>query len=109
MESRDSGKKKGWNWKEIAKTVKRELQVYRRVLADPRTPWYAKIVLGLAIGYLMMPFDLIPDWLPVIGQLDDLLIIPGLVWLALKLIPSVIVSQARQEVSTAENKTPVKE
>lgn len=109
MDSRESEPKKGLNWKELAKTIKRELQVYRTVLADERTPWNARIVLGLAIGYLMMPFDLIPDWIPVLGQLDDLLIIPGLVWLALRLIPEEIVVQARQVVAEAENETPAED
>ena len=69
-------------WKkgrELAKSFKRELTVYRRVLADARTPVSAKIFLGLAIAYLCMPFDLIPDFIPGLGHLDDLVIVPALV------------------------------
>ncbi len=67
----------------FTRQIKCEIAVYRLVLADARTPLPAKIVLGAAIGYLLLPFDLIPDFIPVLGQLDDVLIVPGLVWLAL--------------------------
>ncbi|MEO8612130.1 MAG: YkvA family protein [Chloroflexota bacterium] len=83
----------------FTRVIKQEVRVYQCVLRDKRTPWYAKAVLGLAIGYLLMPFDLIPDFIPVLGQLDDLLIVPGLVWLALKLIPAEIVADCRRSVS----------
>ncbi|HAY85594.1 MAG TPA: hypothetical protein DCY42_11945 [Chloroflexi bacterium] len=78
--------------------LKQELQVYRAVMADERTPWPARMLLGAAVGYLILPFDLIPDAIPVLGQLDDLLIVPGLFWLALRLIPAEILDQARQQV-----------
>lgn len=82
----------------FTKRIKQELQVYRIVLADERTPWAPRLLLGAAIGYLLLPFDLIPDAIPVLGQLDDLLIVPGLFWLALKLIPAEVIDQARQAV-----------
>ncbi len=63
--------------KQIARSFKRELIVYQRVLRDDRTPTAAKLFLGLAIGYLCMPFDLIPDFIPVIGHLDDAIIVPA--------------------------------
>ncbi|MFN8372331.1 MAG: YkvA family protein [Anaerolineae bacterium] len=78
--------------------ISREIDVYRKVLLHRHTPWYAKVVLGLAIAYFVSPIDLIPDPIPVLGQLDDLLIVPGLVWLALKLIPAEVVEQCRVEV-----------
>jgi len=76
-------------------TVKSEIDVYQRVLHDPRTPWLARLLLGTALGYLLLPFDLIPDFIPVLGQLDDLLIVPGLVWLAARLIPQDVWDDAR--------------
>jgi len=84
--------------KELARSFKRELTVYRRVLADARTPVCAKILLGLAVGYLCLPFDLIPDFIPVIGHLDDAVIIPALVFIALQFIPAEIVTELRAQV-----------
>lgn len=86
----------------ITRQFKRELAVYRLVLADERTPRVAKILLGAAVGYLLLPFDLIPDFIPVIGQLDDLLIVPGLVLLALRLIPAEVVSDCRKRGADAQ-------
>jgi uncharacterized membrane protein YkvA (DUF1232 family) len=63
----------------IARTAKREVVVYQRVLRDPRTPFPARVCLAAAVGYLLFPFDLVPDFIPVLGQLDDALIVPGLV------------------------------
>jgi uncharacterized membrane protein YkvA (DUF1232 family) len=88
---------------QFTKRVKQELQVYRIVMVDERTPWLARVLLGAAVGYLLLPFDLIPDAIPILGQLDDLLIVPGLFWLALKLIPEEILEQARLSVQTAGN------
>ena len=84
--------------KEIARSFKRELIVYQRVLRDERTPLPAKLFLALAIGYFCMPFDLIPDFIPVIGHLDDAIIIPALVFAALRLVPREIVSEHRKQV-----------
>jgi uncharacterized membrane protein YkvA (DUF1232 family) len=84
--------------RELAASFKRELTVYQRVLADSRTPRSAKLFLGLAIGYLCMAFDLIPDFIPVIGHLDDAVIVPALVYAALQLIPQELVAEHRANV-----------
>jgi uncharacterized membrane protein YkvA (DUF1232 family) len=84
--------------KEIARSFKRELIVYQRVLRDQRTPVAAKLFLALAIGYFCMPFDLIPDFIPVIGHLDDAIVIPALVFAALNFVPREIVSEHRKQV-----------
>ncbi len=81
--------------KAIAKDFKTYLRVYRLVLKDRRTPLLAKLLLGAAVGYALMPFDLIPDFIPVIGHLDDIIIVPGLVYLALKLIPKEVIEECR--------------
>ena len=85
--------------KTVANSLKRELDIYRLVLKDSRTPKIARIILGLAVGYALLPFDLIPDWIPVIGHLDDLVIVPGLVILALKFIPDDVVRECRNKVN----------
>src|SRR5437660_11975455 len=85
--------------KTIAENFRRELNVYRLILADPRTPKLAKWLLGLAIAYAVSPIDLIPDFIPVLGYLDDLLIVPALVILARKMIPSEIIMDCRRRAT----------
>ncbi len=88
--------------RQIARNLKVEFQVYRLVLRHPLTPKPAKWLLGLAIGYVLMPFDLIPDFIPVIGQLDDLVIVPGLIYLALKYVPQAVVEECRKNVAMSK-------
>jgi uncharacterized membrane protein YkvA (DUF1232 family) len=83
----------------IAENFRRELNVYRLILADPRTPKLAKWLLGLAIAYAVSPIDLIPDFIPVLGYLDDLLIVPALVILARKMIPSEVIMDCRRRAT----------
>lgn len=85
--------------KNLSKNLKKQLKLYRLVLKDKRTPILAKILLWIALGYLVLPFDLIPDFIPVIGQLDDIIIIPLLVHFALKLIPQYIIDEYKIETS----------
>ena len=96
--------------KQLVRTFKQELTVYQRVLRDPRTPRRARWLLAAAIAYFLSPIDLIPDWIPVLGQLDDLVIVPLLVFLALRLIPREIVAEhrhaVRQAAKTAETVPP---
>lgn len=84
--------------KKLSTEFKRELTVYRLVAKHEKTPLPAKPLLGAAIAYLLMPFDLIPDAIPIMGQLDDILIVPSLVWLALRLIPQEIIEECRSEL-----------
>jgi uncharacterized membrane protein YkvA (DUF1232 family) len=81
--------------KSIGLALKREVQVYQLVLKDDRTPKPAKWLLGLAVGYTLLPFDLIPDFIPVLGHLDDVLIVPLLVIVALRLIPAEVIADCR--------------
>ena len=81
--------------KKIAAQLKAEFAFYRRLQQHPKTPKLAKALLWLAIAYVLMPFDLIPDFLPVIGQLDELVIIPLLLYFALKLTPLYIVAACK--------------
>lgn len=85
-------------FQEIYRSFKREFEVYRLLAKHPETPRVAKLLLGLAVGYLLLPFDLIPDFLPVIGHLDDAIIVPGLVALARRQIPAELIERCRAEV-----------
>ncbi|MBC8171482.1 MAG: DUF1232 domain-containing protein [Anaerolineae bacterium] len=81
--------------KKVMRDFRHELTVYRLVMAHPHTPLLPKILLGAAIGYFLSPIDLIPDVIPVFGQLDDLLIVPGLVLLAVRFIPAELMAECR--------------
>ncbi len=70
-----------------AKGLKTRLRVYRLIFKDKRTPLASKLLLGAAIGYTLMPFDIIPDFIPVVGHIDDLIIVPLLLALAMRLVP----------------------
>ncbi len=83
------------------RTVKREIKVYRLILVDPRTPKPAKVLIALAIFYAVSPIDLIPDFIPVLGFLDDIIIIPGLLMLAMKLVPRAVVEDCRLRADAA--------
>jgi uncharacterized membrane protein YkvA (DUF1232 family) len=84
--------------KGLSDRLKQEFAVYRLVLKHPETPFIAKFFLGLAVGYLLLPFDFIPDFITVIGQLDDIVIIPVLLYLALLFIPKDIIQTCRAQV-----------
>ncbi len=77
-------------------------QVYTLYLASkhPRTPWYAKVLAGLIIGYVLSPIDLIPDFIPVVGYLDDLILVPLGVALLIKIIPRDILEECRVKAET---------
>jgi uncharacterized membrane protein YkvA (DUF1232 family) len=85
----------GEKLKSIAAQLKAEFDFYRRMQQHPKTPVFAKFFLWMAIGYLLMPFDLIPDFLPIIGQLDEVVIIPLLLYCALKLTPQEIIAECK--------------
>jgi uncharacterized membrane protein YkvA (DUF1232 family) len=76
--------------------IARRIAFLRGVWGDPRTPWYAKAVLGATIAYAVSPIDLIPDFIPVIGYLDDLLIVPLGIWAAYLLVPRHVWQEHRE-------------
>jgi uncharacterized membrane protein YkvA (DUF1232 family) len=83
--------------KEKAKEIKRNISAIYIALKKKETPWYAKIAAGLTIGYALSPIDLIPDFIPVLGYLDDLIILPALALLTIKLIPKEVMDACRAE------------
>lgn len=84
-------------------SLKREMPFLRLVLRDSRTPRAAKVLLSLAIGYALSPIDLIPDFIPLIGHLDDAVIILALAILALRLVPREVVEECRLGAGEDEN------
>ena len=83
-------KLKGW-----ALRLKRDLLALWLAARDPRTPVLAKIVAGATAAYAFSPIDLIPDFIPVLGLLDDLVIVPLGIWIALRLIPAELMAAFR--------------
>ncbi len=86
--------------KSVERNLKHEIKVYQLVLSDSRTPRLAKFLLGLAVGYALLPFDIIPDFIPVIGHLDDVIILPALIVKALRMIPKEVVEDCRIRVNS---------
>jgi uncharacterized membrane protein YkvA (DUF1232 family) len=84
--------------KAVRDRLKDEIQYYRLVYKHPQTPRAAKVFLWMGLGYFFMPFDLIPDFIPIIGHLDDLVIIPLLIYLGIRLVPESVKQECRQQV-----------
>lgn len=83
--------------KERAKRLKSEIPAVYLALKDKQTPLPAKILAGITGGYALSPIDLIPDFIPVLGYLDDLLILPALAALTIRLIPPEVMERCRRE------------
>lgn len=88
--------------KDAARRLKHELSALYIASRDPRTPWSAKIILAIVLAYAASPIDLIPDFIPVLGYLDELLLLPLGIWLALRLIPPEVMNDARSRATTLE-------
>ena len=79
-----------------AKNLKKELKVLYLACKRPDVPWYAKLVAILVVGYALSPIDLIPDFIPVLGYLDDIILIPLGIALVIKLVPENILAECRE-------------
>ncbi len=84
--------------------LKREILALFLAYKRKETPLYAKIIIGMVVGYALSPIDLIPDFIPVLGYLDDLLILPLGIALAIKLVPKNILEECRVEAEKMSNK-----
>ena len=81
--------------KSRARALKNEAFAVYLAAKDPRMPWYAKALIFFVVAHTFSPIDLIPDFIPVLGYLDDLIITPGGLWLAVRLIPPEVMADAR--------------
>ncbi len=86
--------------KSEARRLKTETYALYLAARDPRTPWYAKALVLLIVAYAMSPIDLIPDFIPVLGYLDDLLIVPAGIAIALTMIPAEAMADARARAAS---------
>lgn len=78
-----------------ARTLKRDVMTLWFALKHPDTPWYAKAFAAVITAYALSPIDLIPDFIPILGYLDDLIIVPVGVWLLLKIVPEHVLADSR--------------
>jgi uncharacterized membrane protein YkvA (DUF1232 family) len=78
-----------------ARALKRETYALYPACRDPRTPWYAKLFVGAIVAYALSPLDLIPDFIPVLGYVDDLVLVPLGILVAMKMIPSAVLAECR--------------
>lgn len=91
-------------FKRWAKSVKRDIVALWFAARDPRVPWSAKIVAGAVAAYALSPIDLIPDFIPVLGYLDDLIIVPLGILLAVKLVPAPLMAEFRAKAAESERR-----
>src|SRR5260221_7216095 len=87
--------------KQWARTIKRDIHAIYLAARDPRVPWYAKVLAFFVAGYALSPIDLIPDFIPVIGYLDDLIIVPLGIMLAVSMIPDDVMAEHRATATAA--------
>lgn len=92
----------GARLRERAMALKTEVDVLALVYRDPRTPWYAKAFAGLVVAYAFSPIDLIPDFIPILGYLDDVILVPLGIALALRMIPPDVMVACRARSAEAQ-------
>ena len=85
-----ANKLKGW-----AKRIKRDGVTLWFALKNPGMPWYAKALALFVVAYALSPIDLIPDFIPILGYLDHVLLLPGLIWITIKLLPPEVLAECR--------------
>lgn len=88
--------------KQWARALKRDVLALWLAGRDPRVPWYAKAVAGVVAAYALSPIDLIPDFIPVLGYIDDIIILPLGIMLAIRLVPADLMAEFRAEATLRE-------
>ncbi|AFY91026.1 YkvA family protein [Chroococcidiopsis thermalis] len=92
--------------KQQAKHLKAELYALYLAYRDPRVPWYAKIFVACVVGYAFSPIDFIPDPIPLLGYLDDLILVPLGITLAIKMIPADVMAECRERARSLQRQKP---
>lgn len=87
-----------------ARSLKRDVVALLLAARDPRVPWYAKALAGAVAAYALSPIDLVPDFIPILGYLDDLLIVPAGIWLVVRLVPAPLMAGFREEANRRAEK-----
>jgi len=88
-------------WKQRARQLKEETYAIYIACKDSRVPWYARVLAGIVVAYALSPIDLIPDVIPVLGYLDDLVLVPLGIVLVLKMIPPGVLAECRTKAKAA--------
>jgi uncharacterized membrane protein YkvA (DUF1232 family) len=96
VSSRSVDRLKSW-----ARSVKRDVHALYLAGRDPRVPWYAKALAAVVAAYALSPLDLIPDFIPVVGYLDDLILVPLGILVVIRLIPSEVMAEHRATAAAA--------
>mgnify|MGYP005839554319 CR=1 FL=1 len=94
--------------REHARVLRGEILALWAAYRDPRTPWYARVIAGLVVAYALSPIDLIPDFVPLLGYLDDLLLVPLGIALSLRLIPAEVMRDAKWQAAAQTGPANVK-
>ncbi len=92
----------GNRWKTWARAIKRDVHALYLAGRDPRVPWVAKALAVAVAAYAFSPIDLIPDFVPVLGHLDDLLIVPIGIWIVVRMIPPAVMTDLRKRAEEAQ-------
>lgn len=88
-------------WKSRVRQLKVETYTLYLAYRDPRVPWYAKVFVACVVGYAFSPIDLIPEFIPILGYLDDLVLVPLGIALALKMMPEAVLEECRRQAETS--------
>ena len=95
-------------WKRRARQLSAQTYAFYLAYRDPRTPWYAKVFAALVVGYVFSPIDPIPDWIPAVGLLDEMVVVPIGVLIAAKMIPRQVMQECQEKArEVAEGEKPV--
>jgi uncharacterized membrane protein YkvA (DUF1232 family) len=96
------------SWKEWARQLTAQTYALYLAYRHPRTPWYAKVFVALVVGYVFSPIDPIPDFIPVVGLLDEIVVVPIGVWIASRMIPPEVLEECKEKArDVTEGEKPV--